>query len=1006
MEKTDILRILNIEELQEEAQVKAAYREILSRTNPEENPEGFKELRQAYEEAIKLLKEPATIKETDNSPSGRWIAKAGELYADFSRRRDIAAWENLFGEDIFSSLEEEENCRHKFFVFIMEHFRYPSEVWKLFDKYLGIKRDVNHLLEQYPRDFVGFLLNRCDHGEDLNYNSFSGPDDADYDNYIRIYENCWRAMDREEYEEADQLLTQLEGSEIRHPIAGVCRAEYLLAKEDMFGAVKVMNDLLSEYPEDDTVVFNAAEKMWQVGYSKEMEELKDRAASLFETLKTRNDEHYTANLRLSRYYFDKKRYKEAKKCAEKVLRHGAEEDFTKLLEDINSELEKSLETEWYENGSAQSGLDLCWCYLQDFSPVKALTLARSLEGKLPAEKDSEYKGLLTKINIEAGNFEKISELADIWEEALHRRLSVLDDAYENERDEDRINQSHLIRMQAFHAMGYINSEYFVKAIEEGRKALTNSYRDINPLVEMGMLYIELEQYDEAEDVARKLLEMYHVDVAHSILIEIGRRTLDASLVVRSGMECINSFPAFEKPYEYMAKVYLDLQRPEDFAKLYETAKANDIKSCILDAYAFQMENGRGELTDEEIQKKIDAFRQEYRKRLDRGDLSKYEEGLAALTDIINICPDSYMMVELGHYCKAARKFEEAKKAYDKAITLSPSNCFAFNGLAMLHRLEGKDEMAAQYLKRAILYRRDDMTPVIYSDLGDLYHRMGAYEDELEACETFEKLSEDRSVWYLSQKAECLMGLGRIEEADELLKSYAEKNPGKSFLDRTNMYLEKRMQVPAKKVLEEWSEYLGITEKKGAFTKLFNKDMPRTDKQIEERLTYYLQKIFYDMAYSSKEDILADVKAMLATTGKWSAFKHELTICIIAGICIRNKSMAEACSKILRSVMAEDEKADLAENKDSMKFWYDMKFYADFMTEDIKTLRAFLDEEYTKCPNCGHCNNCACEENEIAQVILLEREGKTEEAKALCEKSLKRRRVSSVMIGVKRLLFEQ
>ena len=58
MDKIEIFQILGIEYTKDEHLIKNAYREKLAVTNPEDNPEGFKRLRAAYEEACRLAKQP------------------------------------------------------------------------------------------------------------------------------------------------------------------------------------------------------------------------------------------------------------------------------------------------------------------------------------------------------------------------------------------------------------------------------------------------------------------------------------------------------------------------------------------------------------------------------------------------------------------------------------------------------------------------------------------------------------------------------------------------------------------------------------------------------------------------------------------------------------------------------------------------------------------------------------------------------------------------------------
>ena len=51
MQKDEVFAILGIEETKDERALKNAYRQQLRHTNPEDDPEGFKRLRKAYEVA-------------------------------------------------------------------------------------------------------------------------------------------------------------------------------------------------------------------------------------------------------------------------------------------------------------------------------------------------------------------------------------------------------------------------------------------------------------------------------------------------------------------------------------------------------------------------------------------------------------------------------------------------------------------------------------------------------------------------------------------------------------------------------------------------------------------------------------------------------------------------------------------------------------------------------------------------------------------------------------------
>ena len=58
MDVREMFRILQIEETKDKNTIKTAYRSLLPKTNPEDDPEGFKQLRQAYEEAMRYADRP------------------------------------------------------------------------------------------------------------------------------------------------------------------------------------------------------------------------------------------------------------------------------------------------------------------------------------------------------------------------------------------------------------------------------------------------------------------------------------------------------------------------------------------------------------------------------------------------------------------------------------------------------------------------------------------------------------------------------------------------------------------------------------------------------------------------------------------------------------------------------------------------------------------------------------------------------------------------------------
>ncbi len=93
MNRIEIFQVLGIEETKDERALKAAYRQRLSAVNPEDDPEGFKRLRTAYEEACRLARqqeeEDGEQPGRDETPSGVWVEKAAEIYGSIRRRQNV-----------------------------------------------------------------------------------------------------------------------------------------------------------------------------------------------------------------------------------------------------------------------------------------------------------------------------------------------------------------------------------------------------------------------------------------------------------------------------------------------------------------------------------------------------------------------------------------------------------------------------------------------------------------------------------------------------------------------------------------------------------------------------------------------------------------------------------------------------------------------------------------------------------------------------------------------------
>lgn len=1009
MDKVEVFQILGIAATKDTRSIKNAYREKLTVTNPEDDPEGFKRLRAAYEEACRLARQTGDEAEKDakdETPSGIWVEKAAEIYRNIRRRRDPEQWKKLFNEDCFLSLEEEENCRFKLLRFLMEHFRLPGDVWKLLDKKLCITSDTASLRERFPADFVRYILNKCGRGEEVEFDQFEGGEEAPYDLFLQYYDSCWQALQNGDLELVRQNIDNADGLNIRHPVMEVCRAELLEKQGNAEKAIALLQRQMDKYPGDALIGYNMAEMLWRLGTEPDGDPRR-RAAEIYKSLKEDNDAHYMANMRLTEWYYDNGRYKEAKKCAEKVLSVGSGDEFMELLRKVNEELEKDLRDGWYRDGSSEAALELCWCYLQDGKISQGIRLAQDIEKRLPPGKTAEWTGLMTKLYVEEAEYEDSVAMTFVWEEKLNEKISADESEEEREKDRDRLLQARVIRMQCYHNLGFREETKFADAIREGESVLEGSAKDIGILLEMAQIYNEMGEYEKCEEIVAALVEDHQVFAAYAASMESYRRQLNPGGVVRTGGLCIQYFPTYAKSYEYVAKVYLDLEQPKELEKVLEDAEKNGVKSDVLEAYRYQKNHSPMEL--DTLNQKLRSFRTEFRKPVGEGHLSFYEAGLARLTEYLYNCPDSYMFVERGIFHRAAHHYREAREDFEKALTLNPSNPYALNGLSFVYRYMGDYEKALFYIKKAILYMDEEMSPAIYTDMADLYSLLGDYERALAGCRRYLEVVEEQNIWSLNKLAEIHANLGNTKDACALYGNVRNrKDPEDKWIgyeESTRGLIQCGDAAGTKAQLAEWLE--GLNAETNLKTHFFGKlvwRMKASPEQNREYARYCSRALWAELVFGEKkaaEEYIAGLLFLTDQAGNTeSGLADAVFACIVCGLDRQGKKCGERLAKRLQS-NTPAEKASKYFNREkkglqmeALAAWY-------FRGED--GIQAILDRE----PDCGICHFCVspfCSRVEAVRILLLVRQERHQEARQRLLHNMEIRPADQYMLALRHTVF--
>lgn len=992
MRTTEIFSVLGIEETREERAVRAAYRERLSVTNPEDNPEGFKRLRQAYEEALALCRQPEEKQEEDTTETGQWVAQAAGLYSTLSGRQDLESWRALFTQDVYLSLEGEEECQRKLLIFLMQHYRLPSAVWRLLEEKLDIRRNQSRLKEQFPAEFVDFLVSRVTRGEDVEFSQFDGPEDADYDAFLQCYDNCWRALQEQKLEYAAQLLEEAGQMGIGHPCMEVCRAHYYQdcgRQEDALGCLR---ELQARFPGDELVEFNLAQLMWDQGRTEE-------AARCFEGIKERNDKHYTANMRLAKWYHDRGDDLRAKKCAEEVLIFGYGDGFHQLLKEINAGLEKELEERIDKCPRPEDILDLGWCYLQDERFSAGIRLVKEIEDRVPEGRMEEYLGLMAKLYREAAEYGKCIDYAKRWREALEKRIPA-QEGEAREKDEDRLRQSHAICMQCYQALGYLDKSRYELALEEADALEAVNPHDIGVLMERARVYMEMEEYDRCIELVRRLVEEYRVYAALATALEAYRRQWDARNVVQTARQLIQYFPDYAKPYVDMAKVYLDLQYKQELEELLAEAGEKGISSAYLEAYAYQKDH---KTNSNQMQKKVEEFRNIFLDHVENGVLSFYEPGLKRLTEYLYQAPGAYLLVERGIFHKAAHHYKEAVEDYEQVLVYVPQQIYALNGMSQVYKHQGDYEQAIICLRKAITFDIEgDLQPGACMDMADLYMRLADYKKALEYLEQYVKYVDSHgmntSVYRLGKIATGYIRNGKYDMAEKILGSAYAKDPAGLYDKLVDMYQVTGQPQAARDVLKQWALRLNIDE--SAMGKLFG----RRRKNNAACGDYYVSLGWTELVFGEKARAVKAFSNALACQPDLDRAEGTLCDAVFAFILCGEEKLGSKYAAMLQDWLRQEQQAQRNAYYEQEKGHLQIEFLASYYTQTEEKLQELLDRE-KDCECCNFCTYALCKELEGVRILLMLRMGRRKEARERLDHNLKIQPQDEFMLAIRHIRFE-
>ena len=514
--------ILGILPTDDTTAIKKAYRNLLAETNPEDKPEEFMALRQAYEEAMDYARNGGTEPEADCSggngsdmqnpsyialhgdllpedhPAWRWTKNLQALYLDFSRRIRPENWAALLEDPVCTRIDTAADAEDALLRMLMEWWFLPDSAICAMNEVFDFDGDRERLFARYPKDFVeAILLNPLQRGSGgFDYNLFEGAPDAEYDTYINLYYTLTGQVNRDEQETAWETVSQMEALQIDHPYLAVEKAKLYLAKGETNLAAATMEAVYPAFDCSPAVCCMAGEVML------EQENCCGAKERFEKALDAHADSHW-ARIGLAEACLGLKDYDEAEKWVGEVLAFDRYSPRGKALEEQIQTSQKETLLEKLADGEAspEEKIKLAVIFIDagDYQPAAEILSGFTAEDR---KEEAERHHFLATAQLNMDQFEEAAGNFLLAENSLRQLLELTADEEEKANIGANLCRTMVMRSLALESLG---------KCEDALMVVTNAsidYPNQNMVFcRKAELHYEMKQYEEAIDAASRSIQL-------------------------------------------------------------------------------------------------------------------------------------------------------------------------------------------------------------------------------------------------------------------------------------------------------------------------------------------------------------------------------------------------------------------------------------------------------------------------------------------------------------------
>ncbi len=685
-----VWKVLGIQPTQDKEILKQRYHELLVDVNPEDDSEGFKRLREAYEQAVRLADASINsdagedLEEKPKDEIDVWLDKIQQIYWYAESRNDINKWKEAFEDTVCVALDTGLEARERFLAYLMSHNYLNQEIWQLIDKEFQITQDKEELAELFPRDFLDYIVYQVENENFMPYEDMEvlGLDEESIsiDDYLREYFRIKTQIDRQDYEGCWKKLEQLKDYEVYHPYEDIERVRLLIQEKRGLEAVELAEKLLHNHKDDVYIGYWAGRAYWS-------NEQWEEAYQCWQHVMDCMPDHYTARVGLIKYYIKKEDYLKAKEIIMELLEiNGRDEMVLSFMREVNVYL---IDYYWQmaekEPEVRKHAVEACWCMFQNEQFKETIRKLNQLGIRQDEPEYYDYVNMMGRCYLGLEDDELAITYLKKWDAEREKLVDDGSEKYQKRQKREGFIKS-VIGVAYQNLKNYEQAEHYLTqgiAIEK-EADVRHSFMD-----RLAMLYYDKKEYEKCIEVATKLIHENAGYYPAYLRRQMAYYQMhNGQKVVDDYYNAIEIFPNYYKPYLLAVEVFSIYRQYEDAKKVLDAADTHEVKQDMLMLWKVRVYRWLAEKKEdyETVRKLCQELKQRIQERGQRTDGNKPEEEVFDESGEQKGMPEDQVKPEDIIYEEIL--IEKESENYERALQLIEHELHKERKSYRLHRLKG------------------------------------------------------------------------------------------------------------------------------------------------------------------------------------------------------------------------------------------------------------------------------------------------------------------------------